>query len=885
MDASAWAELDALFEQALELEPAALRAFLKEVRLHHPQHAQRLEALLRADSAQDSALDEPVIALPVALEPSARVDEVMGSWRVLRPLGEGGMGQVFLVERVGKGFEQRGALKLLREDRAYHAGFVERFRAERQFLAKLSDHEHIAAILDGGVTQRGEPFLVMEYIDGEALDVWADGRRLELAGRLALFVQLCDAVAHLHQRLIIHRDLKPSNVLVWQQGQVKLLDFGIAKALAPWDGLDYQETRTADRALTPAWASTEQLKGEPLTTASDVYALGLILYMLLVGELPWSLEGKSWSALIQAREQLPAIPTRHLKRLDASSLEAIAASRRSSPSRYAYGLAGDLDAIVERALRPEPQARYASAADLAQDVRAYLEGREVLARRGVWWYGALRAARRYRVALLIMALIVGFAGVYAWTAQQQAARLAHERDLAQREADKSRRLASFLEKMISAANPASGEKRDLTVREILDESVPLFEAELEGAPEERAALEVVLAKAYRNLGMWERADALLAHSLQYYRDAALTSQPGALRASLELSFLKFNQGDVEASERILLETWERSERACLAFAPEDSARKDACATLAAASEALGYSYLYHAKDQDPAKAKALFERALALYRELEGEESLNQLSAWRGLASAEQISGRSEEALAQYEALLALQRRKMSAQHPELGATLHLLSYAHPEPAQRLALREQTLKIYQATYGERSGYAADLLNDIAMELEFQGRIDDCVAYMRRAIEIYESLLQEGNHRLTLAIRNLGAVLLEAGRLSEAEPLLLRAYASKGSDLYWGKLSSLKHLSALYLDQGRAAEALVLSDEAQALLREQEGASHVQQASILSAQRALILAALGRWDDAGKEAARASEDASLAPAYKVALAARFARRAVDAASRP
>ena len=360
----------------------------------------------------------------------------IGAWRVVAPAGEGGMGTVYAVERDDGEYRMRAALKVVRSGLHLDAAFVRRFREERQILARL-DHPNVARLLDGGVTNDGRPYYVMEFVDGAPIDRWCDARRLSIEARLALFVKVCDGVAAAHAREIVHRDLKPSNVLVTAQGEPKLLDFGIAKTLAPLRytaehalaGIDSSTsvrstlTRTGERLLTPEYASPEQIRGEAVTPATDVYALGVLLYELLTGQRPYHGRNRSRHEIERAiLEEAPTRPSAVATRpagepaSDANggtgpsaSAESIAAARGLTPNELRRRLRGDLDTIVLAALRKEPERRYDTAAALAADVRRHLEGRAVHARGDSAAYRLRVWAGRHRhtVAAGIVGLATG----------------------------------------------------------------------------------------------------------------------------------------------------------------------------------------------------------------------------------------------------------------------------------------------------------------------------------------------------------------------------------------------------------------------------------------------------------------------------------------------
>ena len=392
-----WPDIEALFEAALEQPPGEREAWLA-AHCDDPALRARIEQLLAAHERSGGILDEPLHPpsdQPESPPPDADVGRRIGPYRTVDLLGHGGMGSVYLAERADGQFDQRVALKLLRigfdtEDR------TRRFLAERQILATLT-HPNIARLLDGGVAGAGQPFFVMEYVDGRPLGQYCDAHRLSIQERLGLFVTVCRAVQYAHSNLIVHRDLKPSNILVTDGGTVKLLDFGIAKLLDP-DALPSHavpRTRTGFLPMTPAYASPEQVRGEAITTASDVYQLGVVLYELLVGRRPYRVRGRTPSEiehLICTKE--PTRPSTALAKVGKGPPEDVGRARKTSPDQLQRVLRGDLDMIALTALRKEPARRYDSAEQLAEDVERYLAGRPVTARAQTWGYRVGEFVRR-----------------------------------------------------------------------------------------------------------------------------------------------------------------------------------------------------------------------------------------------------------------------------------------------------------------------------------------------------------------------------------------------------------------------------------------------------------------------------------------------------------
>jgi len=432
MAAPRWARVKEVLGTALDLGPAARAAFLDEACAGDADLRMEVDSLISAEQASGDFIVEPVVRAPagVAAERPAGTDpdnigRALGPYVIERCLGHGGMGTVYLAHRADREFERLVAIKMIRGGMDSEL-VVRRFRHERQILATL-DHPHIAALFDGGTTPDGLPYFVMEYVAGTPIDRYADERRLNTAERVRLCLGVIDAVQHAHDHHVVHRDLKPSNVLVTAEGHPKLLDFGIAKILEP--GTDGASTFTAvaGAAMTPDYASPEQVLGRPVTAASDVYALGLLLYELLTGHRPYRLTTHAPEELVRVVcEQDPERPSDVIQRVDTvtqpdgttttTSPATVSETREGSPALLRKRLHGALDDVVLKALRKEPEQRYASAAALGEDLRRYLADEPVAAGQGAGRYRAARWARRHRTALSAAALAIGAAGLTAFLA-------------------------------------------------------------------------------------------------------------------------------------------------------------------------------------------------------------------------------------------------------------------------------------------------------------------------------------------------------------------------------------------------------------------------------------------------------------------------------------
>jgi len=493
-----WNQVAEIFQKVLDLPPDQRARHLRE-ECSDADLRSEVEALLAADEEADAFMERPLVGSD---EPPARPQaRRVGMYRLLRKLGEGGMSTVFLAVREDD-FRRRAALKIIRQGMESEAA-VRRLRSERQILAGLH-HPYVASLYDGGTIEHDLPYFVMEYVDGLPLDVYCDQHQLTVSGRIELFCKICEAVHYAHQNLVVHRDLKPSNALVNRAGEPKLLDFGIAKILNPELGVtELDPTATWHRALTPNYASPEQLRGETLTTATDVYSLGVLLFKLLTGHLPHDFQGRTpreiERALTEEEPPKPSAVVTAAAQEDDSGTAGKSGVWQMPPGMLSRRLAGDLDNIVLRALAQAPQRRYGSAEQLAEDLRRHLRGFPVLARPDGVGYRLGKFLRRNWLAAgattLILALILAFAVAITL----QSAALARQRDWARQERDEKKQVLALVEEVFRLADPNEARGETFTVREALDRSNRSIEHRLGEQPAVEAALRQTLKPAKINL--------------------------------------------------------------------------------------------------------------------------------------------------------------------------------------------------------------------------------------------------------------------------------------------------------------------------------------------------------------------------------------------------
>ncbi len=438
---AAWREVLALFDRWAASEPMQREAELQSVQAQHPALYPRLLAMIHADQAAEARDFLGDDASPVPAE-AQHAGLRLGAWELREPIGQGGMGQVWLATRSDGLYSGRAAVKLLHAA-SMGAQAQARFAREGEFLARLS-HPHIAQLLDAGLMPDGTRYLVLEYVPGERIDHWSDKRKLTIAERLHLFMQVCEAVAYAHAHLVVHRDLKPANILVSDDGHVKLLDFGVAKLLGDGDGdADLTElTRQGAAGLTPEYAAPEQIEGQPITTATDVYALGVVLFGLMSGARPYGGTSRGVAAMARA---IVEEPPRSLTAALRESPEA-ALSRNTSMATLEQALRGDLETIVAKALKKAPQERYATVQELRDDLQRHLDHQPVSARPDTFGYRANKFAQRNRVQVVALAgvMVTLLAGIFATTWQWR---------VATQEANRTHSVVKILTGVFTELNP------------------------------------------------------------------------------------------------------------------------------------------------------------------------------------------------------------------------------------------------------------------------------------------------------------------------------------------------------------------------------------------------------------------------------------------------
>ncbi|MCH9647155.1 MAG: serine/threonine-protein kinase [Deltaproteobacteria bacterium] len=738
-----WGRLKEAFQGSLERPPEERLAYLDEFCGADLQLRSEVLALLREDREIDPVLEAPIADRLIDLLPEepvpVLVGESLGAYRVLKPVGRGGQSTVYLGERNDGQFQQRVAVKVL--DRGNEPNVAS---LERQILATLS-HPGIARLLDAGSTDEGFPYFVMEWVDGLPIDVYCQRHGLGLRQRLEVFLEVCAAVQHAHQSLVVHSDLKPGNILVTVSGRAKLLDFGIARLLE--QALFSLEASHRTLCLTPAYASPEQHRGEPLSAASDVYSLGVILYQLLAGVLPSPQPGEDGSTLVAPSN---------------------APGATAEVQRWLPRLRGDLDAIVLKTLASAPGERYPSVAALEADLRRFLGRRPVEARHGSWVYRWGRWLRRRPLTAAALALSMG--ALIFLTLQQ--VRLRTTRVQLEQERHKTKEMNRFLEQLVSASEPISSDDQELTVRQVLDQASRSVAVGLAHLPTSQASLLATLGRSYKALRLYERSEESLEAALQL-RQAVFGPHHEAVAQSLgELAHLRLAQEDVVQAEALGRQALEM--------------RRDLLGEVnlpvAESLNDLGEILL---ADGRPREAEVLLLEALEMRRKLVGPEHRAILESYFELAFLHREEGNFERAIELYRKALPLARKLLGDGHLETILLVNDYGFAlreMGEPGASEELFREAIAGFEALLGEDHPWVLISQANLARQLRDEGRFSEAESLLQGVLEARRRIFAADDPSVAHALRDLGLLRLQEERFESAETYLRESLSILRSSL-------------------------------------------------------------------------------------------------------
>ncbi len=779
-----WPRIKDIVGAALDRQLSERQAFVAEACSGNEPLRKEVESLLAAYKESDDFSRQAECIPAEILADFDAPPATIGPYRLIRELGAGGMGQVWLAEQTVP-VRRLVALKLIRTGIYGHA-VLQRFLAERQSLASM-DHPSIAKVFDAGATEAGQPYLVMEYVDGSPINAYCDSRKLDIRSRLQLFLRVCEGVQHAHQKAIIHRDLKPSNILVIEvdgKPYPRLIDFGLAKNIAASTLVEADQefaTQVGVFLGTPAYMSPEQ--ADPgsggIDTRSDVYSLGVVLYELLTGSLPYTprrLNGQPLDEFLrQLRETETPRPSQRVS--DKQALSGAQAQARSAEIRsLSESLRGDLDWITLKALEKDRDRRYNAPSALAADIENYLENRPVLARPASAGYRLSKYVRRNRLAVAVVSGIVILLAAFAIVQALQLHRITAERDRARRERDRADRLTAFMTNMFNVSNPSEARGNSITAREVLDKAARDIPAQLKQDPELQAQMMEVMGNVYSKLGLYSKAEPLLREAAKISADTLGTESEQALEARRALGWALFDLGrlsEAEHNDRELVATEQR---------------------------VLG---AHHRKT----------------------------LATWSDLAWILDAEGQYPEAVRIARTTLEAQQRAFGRQDPDALLLLGRLSMALFDNRQikeaELFARE-AVELDRKVLGPEDQTTLNILHGLGLVLWHEGRLAEAENVLTETLSAQRRILGPLHQNTIASMDTLAVVLQNEHKLAAAEALYREAYQASLQSLgpdHHQTLMALGNLASLIGDEGRQKEAEQLDRQVLAVRRRTLGADH------------------------------------------------------------
>jgi len=665
-----------------------------------------------------------------ATEATAKRDLAsIGPYRLVKKIGEGGMGQVWLAEQT-EPVRRQVALKLIKVG-MYDEGVLKRFQAERQSLA-IMDHPSIAKVFDAGTTPDGQPYFVMEYVPGVPITEYCDQKRLRIRERLELFIKVCEAVQHAHQKAIIHRDLKPPNIMVVEvdgKPVPRIIDFGLAKATTPKIAGETMFTQVGSFVGTPGYMSPEQADTslEDVDTRTDVYSLGVVLYVLLTGSTPF--DPKKWQrkplheVLRHLREDEPPRPSTKIGMEKDSSL-ASAEMRDVQPKQLANLLRGDLDWITMKALEKDRTRRYGTPSELAGDISRNLRNEPVTARPASNSYRLQKYVRRHRVGVIVAAGLLVLLSGFAVAQEVQLRRIIQERDRTARERDRASRITEFMTKMFMVSDPSEARGNSVTAREILDKASKDIDTGLAKDPELQAQLMHLMGTVYDKLGLYPRAESLLRRAVDIRLRVLGPQSPDSLRSAYELAWVLSQQGRYAEAEKLARETVETERRV---LGPQDQATLDSMTMLASVFSLEGRL----------AESELLNRQTLEIERRVLGPEHPDTIATMDNLATVLDKQGHHTEAERTYRETLDIERHLHGSEHPDTLESMNNLAGTLAEEghyAEAEKLFRETLEIRRRVLGPEHPKTAETMYNLGCVAAMNGERDEALYLLRQAID-------------------------------------------------------------------------------------------------------------------------------------------------------
>ncbi|PAU93630.1 hypothetical protein CK503_10775 [Aliifodinibius salipaludis] len=783
MDQRQWEKVNQIIDTALNLDLDKRSTYIKKkcqgkellykevIKLLDSIEQSETEEFLEGTHGYPQNLAQDLFNSENSKSASAMIGKTVGRYEITELIGHGGMGSVYKAERADGAYDRKVAIKILRHGMDTPSN-IARFKRERNILANL-DHPHIAQMLDGGLTDQGLPYLVMEYVNGVPLLSYCNRHQLTVTERLQLFENVCAAVNHAHKNAIIHRDLKPSNIFVTEKGVVKVLDFGIAKLVNPSRNENIFKTRTGARILTLGYSAPEQLETQAITTATDAYVLGILLYELLVGQHPFDLEKKGLTEIEEViRTTNPPLPSTKFKQLTEAKKEEISSNRCIKPAELYKILSGDLNAILMKALRKEQDKRYSSVEQLLEDLSRRRSDLPILARQDSFRYSASKFMKRHKTGFAVIAaflvLILSFSAFYTW-------KIAKERNKAQLEAKKAREVSTFLADMFRASDPTVNPQDTVTATTFLQRGKERIN-QLNNQPEVKSELLHVIGRAHVNIGEYDKAQPLLEQSLDIRKNTFNSSHPMVATGLSDMAKLQKNKGNF-------------------------------------------------------AKAESLERKTLEIQRATLGPNSIETGKTMSALAYVIGRQGDHQAADSIYQKALKLQRANPEAGDSDIASTISDWAFSLRQLGKyekAATLKKEALTIWRNQYGEIHPYVLEQLNDLAIVEEERGDFAKADSFYQKALSVNRQLYDEPNPNTAQLLNNIGTTNIKAGRYDKAEPYLKKSLAMRKEILrpmHPSMAESYINLGRLYIDMEKYQEALQLIQKGLKIDKEQYGDDH------------------------------------------------------------
>jgi serine/threonine protein kinase/Tfp pilus assembly protein PilF len=848
-----WERIQQIFDEASQLPPDRRQGWVADACQGDRTLFLQVESLLQALDQEGGFLEQQIGSYAVRVA-AAEIPEQIGAYRILSEIGRGGMGAVYLAERADGQYQRRVAIKLVAGGSASAPELLRRFSIERQILADLQ-HPNIAQLLDGGVASDGTPYLVMEYVEGVRIDAYCYSNTLSLRDRIELFRHVCSAVQYAHRNLIVHRDIKPSNILVTREGVPKLLDFGIAKLLRssempaktlepPVEPLTL--TAPAERLMTREYASPEQIRGLPITTATDVYALGVVLYGLLVHRHPFENLRTDFIALERAIcETEPRPPSAVVSGVPDKTSDEVPekAPHEASNLDFAPQLRGDLDAIVLKAIRKEPSERYLSVEQFSEDLNLYLNGFPVSASRGTRRYRVAKFIRRHRWGVAAATAFVILLLAFGTGMSFLAARLARERTHSNLETLKAQQAQQTTEAvnhflqddLLSQASashqagkgPNAKADPDLTVRAALDRAAAGIEGKFTQEPLVEASIRNTIGQAYINLGLYPDAQRQWERALDLRRRTSGDRDPDTLLMMRDLADLKLNAGRVAEAEPLLHRLLEIDRDTLGPRAPETRS----------VMYSLGVAYVRQGKY---AQSDALLTEALEISRSISGEMDPETVGLMRDLANVYSEEGKYSEAEPLFQKALEVEHRLFGPEYNDILVTKLFLSRLYDregkfEQAEQTA--EDALNSSRRVMGEAhptTSFLTDMLGNVYLN---QGKVGQAQALFEKAFDLDRHLFGEENPNTLAALSDVARIDQAQGKYAEAERLFTSTLETRrrvSGEEHPAVLRFMGQFATLYDREGKYAQEETLLTAASSTQRRVLGDSHPDTLRSLSA---------------------------------------------------